>query len=78
MTLSTNIYVLDPIDAREVFRFCQGMLTKYDDAKRTPDLQIWSDGAAQTYRDGDDQTGVRRIANRMGQDLPGILDVTYR
>lgn len=78
MTLSTNIYVLDETDIRELFHFCQGMLTKYDDQRRSPDQQIWSDYDSNTYSDGDDQTGVRRIANRIGQNLPGILDITYR
>ncbi len=73
MTLSTNIYVLDPTDVREAFRFCQGMLTKYDDQRRSPDQQIWSDSEL-TWGG----TGRRSMANRIGQDLPGILDITYR
>lgn len=73
MTLSTNVYVLDEIDHVEVFRFCQGLLTKYDDRHRTPDQQVWSDSPS-TWR-GDD---IRLIGNRIGQNLPGILGVTYR
>jgi hypothetical protein len=73
MTLSTNVYVLDEIDHVEVFRFCQAMLTKYDEQRRTPDQQVWSDSAS-TWR-GD---GIRVIANQIGQNLPGILDITYR
>lgn len=81
MTLSTNVYVLDPIDPEEVFRFCQGLLTKYDEDRRTPDRQVWSDDPCQNYSDGqwiDDPDGRRRIANKLGQGLPGILDITYR
>lgn len=80
MTLSTNVYVLDPVDAHEIFRFCQGMLTKYDDEHRTPDQQIWSDEAGTDYRDGQwvESPDRRCIANRIGQNLPGILDITYR
>jgi hypothetical protein len=78
VTLSTNVYVLDEVDPREVFRFCQGLLAKYDEDRRPPERQVWSDEASSTYRDSDDQNGVRRIANRLGQDLPGILDITYR
>lgn len=81
MTLSTNVYVLDEIDPREVFRFCQGLLTKYDDEQRGPDRQVWSDDPRQNYRDGqwiDDPDGRRSIANKLGQGLPGILDITYR
>lgn len=81
MTLSTNVYVLDEIDPREVFRFCQGLLTKYDEDRRTPDQQVWSDEPRKTYRDRqliDDPDGRRSIANQLGQGLPGILDITYR
>jgi len=74
MTLSTNIYILDQADPREVFRFCQGLLTKYDEQRRTPDQQTWNDEPAGAWR-GD---GVRSIANTIGQGLPGILDISYR
>ena len=40
MTLSTDVYILDEVDPQEVFRFCQGMLTKYDEPRHlTPELQ---------------------------------------
>ncbi len=80
MTLSTNIYILDEVDPREVFHFCQAMLTQYDDDRRAPDQQIWSDEAAEEYRSGTwaPSPDRRRIANRIGQNLPGILDIDYR
>lgn len=73
VTLSTNVYALDAVDAHEVFRFCQTMLAKYDEAGRSPDQQRWSD-EARTYG----EPGAWSIHNHIGQDLPGILDVTYR
>lgn len=79
MTLSTNVYVLDPVDVPEMFRFCQELLTRYDEPDhRTPAQQKWNDEESSTYHDQEDQTGVRRMANRIGQGLPAILDVTYR
>lgn len=80
MTLSTNVYVLDEVDPHEVFRFCQGMLAQYDDAKRTPDEQVWTDEADSVYLDGEwvKDPGRRRVANKAGQNLPGILGVDYR
>jgi hypothetical protein len=72
MTLSTNIYVLDQIDAHEVFRFCQEMLGRYDEDRRGPDQQRWSDG------EGYSDKSARRIGNNIGQGLPAILDITYR
>lgn len=70
MTLSTNVYVLGDAPAKELFRFCQEFLTRYDEQRRSPDQQDWKD-------QGDEQ-GRRRIANRIGQGLPGILDIEYR
>lgn len=79
MTLSTNVYVLDEVDVRELFKFCQGLMTKYDEGRSLPpERQVMSDGPGETYYDQEDQTGVRRIANRLGQNLPAILDITYR
>lgn len=79
MTLSTNVYVLDEVDVHEMFRFCQGLLTRYDEGRNMPpEQQRFTDEGSTTYTDGEDQTGVRRIANRLGQNLPGILDITYR
>lgn len=72
MTLSTNVYVLDQVDVRELFHFAQGLLTKYDEQRRTPEQQVWTD------EDGWRGEGARRIANRLGQGLPGILKIAYR
>ncbi len=79
MTLSTNVYVLDPVDPRELFHYCQSLLTKYDEQHRTPEQQIWTDEAAEDFRDGKWVTSPHRrcIANRIGQNLPGILDIDY-
>lgn len=73
MTLSTNVYILDSIDAEEVFVFCQGMLTKYDEDRRTPERQRRSEGTSD-WRGAES----RRISNEIGQGLPAILDIGYR
>lgn len=74
MTLSTNVYVLDECDPRELFRFAQTLLGEYDeDGHRGPDQQEWSDKSSW----GDDPTR-RCIGNRIGQGLPAILDIDYR
>jgi hypothetical protein len=39
MTLSTDVYILDEVDPLEVFRFCQGLLTKYDEPRHMPPEQ---------------------------------------
>jgi hypothetical protein len=77
MTLSTNLYVLDPVDVPELFRFVQGLLTKYDDRpegeRQTPEQQVSHDDES-TWRG----PGVRSLRNELGQGLPAILDITYR
>lgn len=81
MTLSTNVYVLDPIDHREVFHFCQGMLAKYDEDRRSPEQQAWTDKQDETWRAGKsfvEPDNAWSIANRIGQGLPAILDISYR
>lgn len=79
MTLSTNVYVLDAIDVQELFKFCQGLMTKYDEGRNLPpERQQMSDESSSTYYGQENQSGVRRIANRLGQNLPAILDITYR
>lgn len=75
MTLSTNVYVLDPVDVRELFHFAQGLLTRYDEGKRTPEQQRWSDEERHAVWG---EPGTRSIANKIGQNLPGILDISYR
>jgi hypothetical protein len=64
MTLSTNIYILDQVDAREVFKFCQGLLAKYDDRPGRPRQQESVDLPGNVF-------------NQIGQGLPAILDVRY-
>lgn len=71
MTLSTEVYILDEVDPAEVFRFCQALLTKYDDRPGAHE-QKWKDDGG--WRDDDS----RCIRNEIGQGLPAILDVTYR
>lgn len=76
MTLSTNVYVLDQIDAHEVFRFCQGLIAQYDDHRRAPGDQQWTERQDQNYADG--TWAVRpgnpwSIDNLPGQDLPAWL-----
>lgn len=81
MTLSTNVYVLDPIDHVEVFRFCQSLLTKYDTRHRGPDQQVWRDSQDEEYRDGVWAVLPESrwtIGNSPGQDLPAWLLVYYR
>jgi hypothetical protein len=77
MTLSTNVYVLGQVDVRELFHFAQGLLTKYDDRPEpmTPADQAWTDGERNPIWD---DPGSWVIANRIGQRLPAILDITYR
>lgn len=76
MTLSTDIYVLDRIAVPELFRFCQELLTKYDDRpdgeRQAPDQQESRDG--ESWR-GD---GSRMLRNEIGQGLPAILGIHYR
>lgn len=74
MTLSTDIYVLGEIDVSELFRFCQGLLAKYDDRPepQTPEQQKSRD------REGWRTDGARVMSNEIGQGLPAILDIHYR
>lgn len=71
MTLSTNIYVLDPVDPEELFRFGQSLLAEYDEQHRSAEAQAWRRGEP-------DANGRTSIYNRLGQGLPAILDVRYR
>lgn len=74
MTLSTDIYVLGQVAVPGLFRFCQELLTKYDDRQppQQPDQQKSSD--RESWR-GD---GSRMLSNEIGQGLPAILDIHYR
>lgn len=76
MTLSTNIYVLDEVSPHELFRFCQTLLTKYDEPDHRPfNRQRCSDTPLhEIYK----LTGAWNISNEIGQGLPAILDIKYR
>lgn len=75
MTLSTDIYVLDPVNVHELFLHCQGLLTKYDEQHRPPRQQACSDTPRhEIWKD----PGSRSLSNQIGQNLPAILDITYR
>ena len=64
LTLSTNVYVLDPVDVRKMFAFCQNLLTKYDEQHRPPEAQECHDKPHNLY-------------NQLGQGLPAILDIHH-
>lgn len=76
MTLSTNVYVLDEVDVRELFQFAQRLLTTYDDRPipQSPDQQVWRD---EERSDIWNEPGTRVIRNELGQGLPAILDIAY-
>jgi len=71
MTLSTDVYVLDEIDAAEVFRRCQELLAEFDDAKRGPDRQ--RSGVSESWRGGG-----KLMANEPDQGLSAWLMLHYR
>lgn len=75
MTLSTNVYVLDEVGPHELFRFCQTLLTKYDDEGRTWRQMRCSDEPAHEVWG---MPGAWNISNEIGQGLPAILDIKYR
>lgn len=76
MTLSTNIYALDPVSPHELFRFCQALMTKYDEpTHRPPEQQSCSDEPLHGIWE---LPGAWSISNSIGQDLPAILDIKYR
>lgn len=81
MTLSTDLYVLDEIDAHEVFMFCQRMLAKYDDLGRLPDQQGWTDEQDGTWRAGErtvEPDNPWTVSTDCGQGLPAWTFVHYR
>jgi hypothetical protein len=71
MTLSTYVYIHDETDHAEVFRYCQGLLTDYDDEGRTPDDQR-SETSKNTYND------AWSMDNACGQGLPAWLLTSYK
>lgn len=70
MTLATIVYVVDPTDVRETFRYCQSLLAKWDAQDRPASGQ-------QTLEIRDDPTSYV-LGNRMNQGLPALLSVYYR
>ncbi len=74
MTLSTNLYVLDPVDVPELFRFGQQQLTSYDDRK--PPMQASEQQSSD--RESWQGDGARLLGNQLGQGLPAILEIAYR
>lgn len=74
MTMTTRIRVFDPVDPHEFFRFGQSVLAQRDTKKRPVEEQIFTDKQSEWEWD----KGCWTIANRLGQDLPGIWDVDYR
>lgn len=75
MTLSTNVYIVDPVSPHELFRFAQSLLTRYDDQGRPANRQICGD---KPRHDVYGEPGTWAIGNELGQGLPAILDVAYR
>lgn len=74
MTLSTNLYVLDPVDIPQLFRFCQELLTANDD--RVPPQQ--PEDQVSVDKESWQGNGIRSLRNEIGQGLPAILDISYR
>ncbi len=81
MTLSTDIYVLDEVEPTELFRFCQGLLAKYDEQKRPAEAQFWAAKQDSTWRDGKsfvEPGNPWSLDNEPFQDLPAWLMMGYR
>lgn len=75
MTLSTNIYILDPVDPMEVFNFCNTHLLKAENplVDHKPDTN-W-DRETKTWIDDPE---VMDLSNRVGQGFDAWLLTTYR
>lgn len=77
MTMSTSVYVRQPVNPERLFRFLQGALSERDqqDYHRRPgEPYVRKNGS--TWESPDmDQCG--QWSNRIGQGLPAILRVTY-
>lgn len=74
MTLRTDIYVMDPIDARAVFHHVNKLIGANDCTK-------WSDRQDKTWRNGEgfiEPGNEWTISNDPDQGLPAWLIVSYR
>lgn len=81
MTLSTNVYVLDEIDPMEVFRYCQGLLARFDDERRPAEAQRWTNRQDMTFNLGEWTTEPDNpwsLDNEPDQNLPAWLMMAYR
>lgn len=77
MTMSTSIYVRQPVNPERLFRFLQSALSdrQQDDYHRPPGQPyVRTDGS--TYETPEHAT-TGEWGNRIGQGLPAILEVTY-
>lgn len=74
MTLSTDIYILDPVDPKEVFDFCNKYLLKVTDPliDHKPDT-TWSRDTGWV-----DDPEVMDLSNRIGQGFDAWLLTKYR
>ena len=72
MTLDTKIYLHGQVNIPEFFEFCQRALLTFDGEARSLEAVVWYD------KDSYDKDGSRVRANKLGQGLPAILDLTYR
>lgn len=71
MTLSTDLYILDPVNPQEVFNFAAGLLGERPDGQPYE----WDDGVDEWWGDSPDG---RRIAGKPDQGMPAWLMVHYR
>jgi hypothetical protein len=81
MTLDSRIYVIDEAPVSELFVFCQTLLGEYDDGWRGPERQVSRDEQDKTWRAGEsfvEPGNAWSMANKLGQGLPAILDISYR
>jgi hypothetical protein len=74
MTLDTRIFILDPINHKQVYAQCGRLIGQHEGIKFTDDPVF-------DYRNGEkipSPDGLRSIWNKPGQGLPALLDMTYR
>lgn len=72
MTLDTRVFALDQVNVAELFAEGQRLLSLYDDDRRGSDRQV-------SYNKEDSwHAGTWTMANKLGQGLPAILDISYR